>query len=246
MENFKIGLLLKLVNDGDYDTEDSKSLLNKYEINEKNYLKTALKEDYIKICDIQQGTVKELKEILKNAGLVQTGNKETLIQRVSENVNEAELKKYFGNDKYKITPLGRKFLKDNIEDIEKVLSGNGEEEEKEVPEEAAAEENREEIIVEEVVEETAEAEEIEEKAEEIVETEKIEEITIIEEVEEKEEEIINKEEVEEKIKDEEVKKDTAKEKRETEGLVHKDKFAKNYIVAGIIIIIVVVCINMFL
>ena len=35
MENFKIGLLLKLVNDGDYDTEDSKSLLNKYEINEK-------------------------------------------------------------------------------------------------------------------------------------------------------------------------------------------------------------------
>lgn len=242
MENFKIGLLLKLVNDGDYDTEDSKSLLNKYEINEKNYLKTALKEDYIKICDIQQGTVKELKEILKNAGLVQTGNKETLIQRVSENVNEAELKKYFGNDKYKITPLGRKFLKDNIEDIEKVLSGNGEEEEKEVPEEAAAaEENREEIIVEEeiVVEETAEAEEIEEKAEEIVETEKIEEITKIEEVEEIEEEIINKEEAEEKIKDEEVKK-------ETEGLVHKDKFAKNYIVAGIIIIIVVVCINMFL
>ena len=39
MENFKIGLLLKLVNDGDYDTEDSKSLLNKYEINEKNYMR---------------------------------------------------------------------------------------------------------------------------------------------------------------------------------------------------------------
>lgn len=235
MENFKIGLLLKLVNDGDYDTEDSKSLLNKYEINEKNYLKTALKEDYIKICDIQQGTVKELKEILKNAGLVQTGNKETLIQRVSENVNETELKKYFGNDKYKLTPLGRKFLKDNMEDIEKILSENGEEEKQE---EAVVEETREKIIVE---------EEIEEKIENAIKTEeKIEEIVKIEETEDKAEEVIIKEEIKEEVKAEEIKKDTEKEKNEKEVLVHKDKFAKNYIIAGIIIIVVVVCINMFL
>ena len=221
MENFKIGLLLKLVNDGDYNTEDSKSLLNKYEINEKNYLKTALKEDYIKICDIQQGTVKELKEILKKAGLVQTGNKETLIQRVSENVNETELKKYFGNDKYKLTPLGRKFLKDNMEDIEKILSKNGEEEKKE---EAVVGETREEIIV---------KEEIKEKREDTVkDEEKIEEVIKIDETEKKAEKVIKKEET--------------KEKTEKEVLVHKDKFAKNYIIAGIIIIVVVVCINMFL
>lgn len=224
MENFKIGLLLKLVNDGDYDTEDSKSLLNKYEINEGNYLKTALKEDYIKICDIHQGTVKELKEILKNAGLVQTGNKETLIQRVSENVNETELKKYFGNDKYKLTPLGRKFLKDNMEEIEKILSENGEEEKKE--------EAREEIIVE---------EEIQKKIENTVKAEEK-----IEETENKAEQVIIKEEIKEEVKAEEIKKDTAKEKNEKEVLVHKDKFAKNYIAAGIIIIVVVICINMFL
>lgn len=224
MENFKIGFLLKLVNDGDYDTEDSKSLLNKYEINEGNYLKTALKEDYIKICDIHQGTVKELKEILKNAGLVQTGNKETLIQRVSENVNETELKKYFGNDKYKLTPLGRKFLKDNIEEIEKILSENGEEEKKE--------EAREEIIVE---------EEIQKKIENTVKAEEK-----IEETENKAEQVIIKEEIKEEVKAEEIKKDTAKEKNEKEVLVHKDKFAKNYIAAGIIIIVVVICINMFL
>lgn len=225
MENFKIGLLLKLVNDGDYDTEDSKSLLNKYEINEGNYLKTALKEDYIKICDIHQGTVKELKEILKNAGLVQTGNKETLIQRVSENVNETELKKYFGNDKYKLTPLGRKFLKDNMEEIEKILSENGEEEKKE---EAVVEEAREEIIMEEEIQK------------------KIENTVKIEETENKTEQVIIKEEIKGEVKAEEIKKDTAKEKNEKEVLVHKDKFAKNYIVAGIIIIVVVICINMFL
>ncbi|WP_339010542.1 hypothetical protein LIY46_09325 [Fusobacterium varium] len=229
MENFKIGLLLKLVNDGDYDTEDSKSLLNKYEINEKNYLKTALKEDYIKICDIHQGTVKELKEILKNAGLVQTGNKETLIQRVSENVNETELKKYFGNDKYKLTPLGRKFLKDNMENIEKALSEN---EEKEKKEEAVVEETREEIIAE---------EEIQKKIENTVKAEEK-----IEKIEDKIEEVIIKEEIKEEVKAEEIKKDTAREKNEKEVLVHKDKFAKNYIIAGIIIIVVVVCINMFL
>lgn len=229
MENFKIGLLLKLVNDGDYDTEDSKSLLNKYEINEKNYLKTALKEDYIKICDIHQGTVKELKEILKNAGLVQTGNKETLIQRVSENVNETELKKYFGNDKYKLTPLGRKFLKDNMENIEKTLSEN---EEKEKKEEAVVEETREEIIAE---------EEIQKKIENTVKAEEK-----IEKIEDKLEEVIIKEEIKEEVKAEEIKKDTAREKNEKEVLVHKDKFAKNYIIAGIIIIVVVVCINMFL
>lgn len=229
MENFKIGLLLKLVNDGDYDTEDSKSLLNKYEINEKNYLKTALKEDYIKICDIHQRTVKELKEILKNAGLVQTGNKETLIQRVSENVNETELKKYFGNDKYKLTPLGRKFLKDNMEDIEKILSENEEEEKKEG---AVVEETREEIIME---------EEIQKKIENTVKAEEK-----IEETENKVEEVIIKEKIKEEIKAKEIKKDTAKEENEKEVLVHKDKFAKNYIIAGIIIIVVVVCINMFL
>ena len=227
MENFKIGLLLKLVNDGDYDTEDSKSLLNKYEINEKNYLKTALKEDYIKICDIHQGTVKELKEILKNAGLVQTGNKETLIQRVSENVNETELKKYFGNDKYKLTPLGRKFLKDNMENIEKTLSEN-----EEKKEEAVVEETREKIIAE---------EEIQNKIENTVKAEEK-----IEKIEDKIEEVIIKEEIKEEVKAEEIKKDTAREKNEKEVLVHKDKFAKNYIIAGIIIIVVVVCINMFL
>lgn len=72
-------LLLKLINEMDYDTEASKVLLDKYGIDKKNYLKIALKEDYIKIYDIQQGTVKDLKEILKNAGLVQTGNKEILM-----------------------------------------------------------------------------------------------------------------------------------------------------------------------
>lgn len=213
MENFKIVLLLKLISGAEYNTEASKLLLNKYEINEENYLKIALKEDYIKIYDIQQGTVKELKEILKNAGLVQTGNKEMLIQRVTENIDEDELKKYFGNDKYKLTPLGRKFLKDNIEELEEVLAGNGEKGNKEAVEE---------ILVEEKIEEAP--------------TEIIKETEIKEETAKETEEI--KIEVKEKTEEKAIK--------EEKIVEHKDKFANNYIIAGIIIIVAVVCINMFL
>ncbi|GAA6323006.1 hypothetical protein F350042L8_01040 [Fusobacterium ulcerans] len=213
MENFKIVLLLKLISGAEYNTEASKLLLNKYEINEENYLKIALKEDYIKIYDIQQGTVKELKEILKNAGLVQTGNKEMLIQRVTENIGEDELKKYFGNDKYKLTPLGRKFLKDNIEELEEVLAGNGEKGNKEAVEE---------ILVEEKIEEAP--------------TEIIKETEIKEETAKETEEI--KIEVKEKTEEKAIK--------EEKIVEHKDKFANNYIIAGIIIIVAVVCINMFL
>lgn len=213
MENFKIVLLLKLISGAEYNTEASKLLLNKYEINEENYLKIALKEDYIKIYDIQQGTVKELKEILKNAGLVQTGNKEMLIQRVTENIGEDELKKYFGNDKYKLTPLGRKFLKDNIEELEEVLAGNGKKGNKEAVEEILVEEKIEEAPIE-IIKET------EIKEETAKETEKIK-IEVKEKTEEK------------AIKEEKI-------------VEHKDKFANNYIIAGIIIIVAVVCINMFL
>ncbi|WP_373077106.1 SAP domain-containing protein [Fusobacterium varium] len=196
MENFNIILLLKLINEMKYDTEASKLLLSKYEIDEKKYLKIGLKEDYIKIYDIQQGTVKELKEILKNAGLVQTGNKETLIQRVINNIDEEELKKYFGNDKYKLTPLGRKFLRDNIEELEEILSENGEKK-KEKPMEEIAEEPIKEIKI---------------------------------------EEEINKN----------IKKEERIENVEAKVVEHKDKFAKNYIVTGVIIILAVVCINIFL
>lgn len=213
MENFKIVLLLKLISGAEYNTEASKLLLNKYEINEENYLKIALKEDYIKIYDIQQGTVKELKEILKNAGLVQTGNKEMLIQRVTENIGEDELKKYFGNDKYKLTPLGRKFLKDNIEELEEVLAGNGEKGNKEAVEE---------ILVEEKIEEAP--------------------IEIIKETEIKEETAKETEEIKIEVKE----KTEEKAIKEEKIVEHKDKFANNYIIAGIIIIVAVVCINMFL
>ena len=239
MENFKIVLLLKLISGAEYNTEASKLLLNKYEINEENYLKIALKEDYIKIYDIQQGTVKELKEILKNAGLVQTGNKEMLIQRVTENISEDELKKYFGNDKYKLTPLGRKFLKDNIEELEEVLAGNGEKGNKEAVEE---------ILVEEKIEETPiEAVEKVEVEEEIIEegpTEIIKETEIKEETVKGTEEI--KVEVKEEIKEEVKEKTEEKAIKEEKIVEHKDKFANNYIIAGIIIIVAVVCINMFL
>lgn len=235
MENFKIVLLLKLISGAEYNTEASKLLLNKYEINEENYLKIALKEDYIKIYDIQQGTVKELKEILKNAGLVQTGNKEMLIQRVTENISEDELKKYFGNDKYKLTPLGRKFLKDNIEELEEVLAGNGEKGNKEAVEE---------ILVEEKIEETPiEAVEKVEVEEEIIEEAPTE---IIKETETKEETVKGTEEIKVEVKEEikeEVKEKAIKEEKIVE---HKDKFANNYVIAGIIIIVAVVCINMFL
>ena len=214
-------------------------MLNKYEINEENYLKIALKEDYIKIYDIQQGTVKELKEILKNAGLVQTGNKEMLIQRVTENIGEDELKKYFGNDKYKLTPLGRKFLKDNIEELEEVLAGNGEKGNKEAVEE---------ILVEEKIEETPiEAVEKVEVEEEIIEEAPTE---IIKETEIKEETVKGTEEIKVEVKEaikEEVKEKTEEKAIKEEKIVeHKDKFANNYIIAGIIIIVAVVCINMFL
>lgn len=218
-------LLLKLINEMDYDTEASKVLLDKYGIDKKNYLKIALKEDYIKIYDIQQGTVKDLKEILKNAGLVQTGNKEILMQRVIDNIDEKELKKYFGNDKYKLTPLGRKFLKDNIEELEEVLAGNGEKENKEAVEGILAEEKIEETPIEAVEKIGVEDEIIEENSTEIKE----------ETAKEKEEiKIEVKEKIEEKvIKEEKV-------------IEHKDKFAKNYIVVGVIIILIVVCINLFL
>lgn len=218
-------LLLKLINEMDYDTEASKVLLDKYGIDKKNYLKIALKEDYIKIYDIQQGTVKDLKEILKNAGLVQTGNKEILMQRVIDNIDEKELKKYFGNDKYKLTPLGRKFLKDNIEELEEVLAGNGEKENKEAVEGILAEEKIEETPIEAVEKIGVEDEIIEENSTEIKEetakeTEKI------------------KIEVKEKIEEKVIK--------EEKVIEHKDKFAKNYIVVGVIIILIVVCINLFL
>ena len=218
-------LLLKLINEMDYDTEASKVLLDKYGIDKKNYLKIALKEDYIKIYDIQQGTVKDLKEILKNAGLVQTGNKEILMQRVIDNIDEKELKKYFGNDKYKLTPLGRKFLKDNIEELEEVLAGNGEKENKEAVEGILAEEKIEETPIEAVEKIGVEDEIIEEDSTEIKEetAKETEEIKI---------------EVKEKIEEKVIK--------EEKVVEHKDKFAKNYIVVGVIIILIVVCINLFL
>lgn len=218
-------LLLKLINEMDYDTEASKVLLDKYGIDKKNYLKIALKEDYIKIYDIQQGTVKDLKEILKNAGLVQTGNKEILMQRVIDNIDEKELKKYFGNDKYKLTPLGRKFLKDNIEELEEVLAGNGEKENKEAVEGILAEEKIEETPIEAVEKIGFEDEIIEENSTEIKEetAKETEEIKI---------------EVKEKIEEKVIK--------EEKVIEHKDKFAKNYIVVGVIIILIVVCINLFL
>ncbi len=218
-------LLLKLINEMDYDTEASKVLLDKYGIDKKNYLKIALKEDYIKIYDIQQGTVKDLKEILKNAGLVQTGNKEILMQRVIDNIDEKELKKYFGNDKYKLTPLGRKFLKDNIEELEEVLAGNGEKENKEAVEGILAEEKIEETPTEAVEKIGVEDEIIEENSTEIKEetAKETEEIKI---------------EVKEKIEEKVIK--------EEKVVEHKDKFAKNYIVVGVIIILIVVCINLFL
>ena len=218
-------LLLKLINEMDYDTEASKVLLDKYGIDKKNYLKIALKEDYIKIYDIQQGTVKDLKEILKNAGLVQTGNKEILMQRVIDNIDEKELKKYFGNDKYKLTPLGRKFLKDNIEELEEVLAGNGEKENKEAVEGILAEEKIEETPIEAVEKIGVEDEIIEENSTEIKEetAKETEEIKI---------------EVKEKIEERVIK--------EEKVVEHKDKFAKNYIVVGVIIILIVVCINLFL
>ncbi len=218
-------LLLKLINEMDYDTEASKVLLDKYGIDKKNYLKIALKEDYIKIYDIQQGTVKDLKEILKNAGLVQTGNKEILMQRVIDNIDEKELKKYFGNDKYKLTPLGRKFLKDNIEELEEVLAGNGEKENKEAVEGILAEEKIEETPIEAVEKIGVEDEIIEENSTEIKEetTKETEEIKI---------------KVKEKIEEKVIK--------EEKVVEHKDKFAKNYIVVGVIIILIVVCINLFL
>lgn len=225
VENFNMVLLLKLINEMDYDTEASKVLLDKYGIDKKNYLKIALKEDYIKIYDIQQGTVKDLKEILKNAGLVQTGNKEILMQRVIDNIDEKELKKYFGNDKYKLTPLGRKFLKDNIEELEEVLAGNGEKENKEAVEGILAEEKIEETPIEAVEKIGVEDEIIEENSTEIKEetTKETEEIKI---------------EVKEKIEEKVIK--------EEKVVEHKDKFAKNYIVVGVIIILIVVCINLFL
>ena len=218
-------LLLKLINEMDYDTEASKVLLDKYGIDKKNYLKIALKEDYIKIYDIQQGTVKDLKEILKNAGLVQTGNKEILMQRVIDNIDEKELKKYFGNDKYKLTPLGRKFLKDNIEELEEVLAGNGEKENKEAVEGILAEEKIEETPIEAVEKIGVEDEIIEENSTELKEetAKETEEIKI---------------EVKEKIEEKVIK--------EEKVVEHKDKFAKNYIVVGVIIILIVVCINLFL
>ena len=107
-----------------------------------------------------------------------------------------ELKKYFGNDKYKLTPLGRKFLRDNIEELEEILSENGEKK-KEKPMEEIAEEP-------------------------------IKEIKIEEEV--------NKN----------IKKEERIENVEAKVVEHKDKFAKNYIVTGVIIILAVVCINIFL
>lgn len=225
VENFNMVLLLKLINEMDYDTEASKVLLDKYGIDKKNYLKIALKEDYIKIYDIQQGTVKDLKEILKNVGLVQTGNKEILMQRVIDNIDEKELKKYFGNDKYKLTPLGRKFLKDNIEELEEVLAGNGEKENKEAVEGILAEEKIEETPIEAVEKIGVEDEIIEENLTEIKEetAKETEEIKI---------------EVKEKIEEKVIK--------EEKVVEHKDKFAKNYIVVGVIIILIVVCINLFL
>lgn len=225
VENFNMVLLLKLINEMDYDTEASKVLLDKYGIDKKNYLKIALKEDYIKIYDIQQGTVKDLKEILKNAGLVQTGNKEILMQRVIDNIDEKELKKYFGNDKYKLTPLGRKFLKDNIKELEEVLAGNGEKENKEAVEGIIAEEKIEETPIEAVEKIGVEDEIIEENSTEIKEetAKETEEIKI---------------EVKEKIEEKVIK--------EEKVVEHKDKFAKNYIVVGVIIILIVVCINLFL
>lgn len=116
MDKFKLALFLYMIEIREKDIEFYKPYLKLYKIDEEKYMNYALKHNYIKINRATEGielaTVKELKDVLKKAGLIQTGNKEQLIERLKNCLSFEELSMYFNDHRYKLLPAGKKYLKE--------------------------------------------------------------------------------------------------------------------------------------
>lgn len=114
MDRFKLALFLYMIEIRESNIEFYKPYLKLYKIDEEKYMNYAVEEGYIKVTKAAEGielaTVKMLKDVLRTKGLLQTGNKEQLINRLKEFLTPEELAKYFENIQYRLTSEGRKYL----------------------------------------------------------------------------------------------------------------------------------------
>lgn len=114
MDRFKLALFLYMIEIRESNIEFYKPYLKLYKIDEEKYMNYAVEEGYIKVTKAAEGielaTVKMLKDVLRTKGLLQTGNKEQLINRLREFLTPEEQAKYFENVQYRLTSEGRKYL----------------------------------------------------------------------------------------------------------------------------------------
>ena len=89
----------------------------KYETSSEKLESQARDDGFVEAAPAISGagglTVNELKEILRENNLKVSGKKAELIERLSENLKEDELKKYFKSPNYQISETGIEFIKNN-------------------------------------------------------------------------------------------------------------------------------------
>lgn len=95
----------------------SDKIAKRYDTTPNKLKKQALKDEFIEpapaISEAKSFKVSELKEILKKHDLKVSGKKDELIDRLSENLTEDELKKYFKSKNYQMSEKGCEFLSNN-------------------------------------------------------------------------------------------------------------------------------------
>jgi len=86
----------------------------RYGVNSDESIALLTKKKYIYLCDATQTlpllTATEIKRMLKANNLPTTGNKQTLLDRITANIPEHTLAKSFALRRYEITPAGEKIL----------------------------------------------------------------------------------------------------------------------------------------
>lgn len=116
--SFKIAYVLYLKEFEKNPTKKfSDKLARHYETTPNKLKKQALEDEFIElaspISEAQKSKVTDLKEILKEHNLKVSGKKDELIKRLSDNLTDEELKKYFKSKNYQISDKGLEFLQDN-------------------------------------------------------------------------------------------------------------------------------------
>lgn len=115
---FKVGYVLYL---DEFRKNPNKkfndNFAKKYETTLNKLEKQAKEDNFIEpappIVEAKKSKVSDLKEILKEHNLKVSGKKDELIERLSENLTEDELKKYFKSKNFQISQSGVDFINQN-------------------------------------------------------------------------------------------------------------------------------------